>query len=59
MKFLSIEAHDKQKRVLGSISINLYLIWRGPYHMYLPFYLPDSPDNRISFNFKISQAVHI
>ena len=59
MKFLTVQAIDKQKKVLGSISVNLYLIWRGPYHINLPMSLPDSVDNRVSFNFKISQGVHI
>jgi hypothetical protein len=39
MKFLVIEAYDKHKRVLGSININLYLIWRGPCHLNLPLML--------------------
>lgn len=45
--------------MLGSLKINLYLIWRGPYHISLPFSLDGSKEARISFNFKISQSVHL
>lgn len=59
VKFLQVEAVDRSKQVLGSINVNLFQIWRGPYHINLPLELPDSKDARISFNFKISQGVHI
>lgn len=58
-KFLDVEAFSRQKQVLGSLTVNLFQIWRGPYHLNLPLCLPDSPDTRVSFNFKISQGVHI
>ena len=40
LKFLVIEALDKTKQVIGQLKINLYLIWRGPYHLNLPIDLP-------------------
>lgn len=59
LKFLIVEAYDRKKALLGSLKINLYLIWRGPYHINLPLSLPDSSEARIAFNFKISQSVHL
>ena len=58
-KFLKIEAVDRSKQILGNLSINLYHIWRGPYHINLPLDMPDAKDARISFNFQISQSIHI
>jgi hypothetical protein len=37
-KFLEIEAYNLKKQVIGSLKINLYMIWTGPYH--LDFKLP-------------------
>ena len=36
VKFLVVEAVDRSKQVLGSLNVNLYQIWRGPYHLNLP-----------------------
>ena len=59
MKFLIVEAVDRSKQVLSTLQVNLYQIWRGPYHLNLPLELPESIDARLSFNLKISQSVHI
>ena len=57
-KFLMIEAIDRSKQTLGELKVNLFLIWRGPYHINLPIEMKESAEARVSFNFKISQSVH-
>jgi hypothetical protein len=59
VRFLTLEAVDRNKQVIGTIKINLYHIWRGPFRINLPLEMPDSSETRISFNFKISQTLHL
>jgi hypothetical protein len=42
VKFLEVEAVDRSKQILGKFNVNLYHIWRGPYHLNLPLELPTS-----------------
>jgi hypothetical protein len=39
-KFLVVEAINRSKETLCSIKVNLYQIWRGPYHLNLPMDMP-------------------
>lgn len=49
---------DGHGTVLAKLKLNMFSLWNGPYH--LEFALPLNDANcRISFNFKISQGIHI
>jgi hypothetical protein len=58
-RFLVVEAMDCHGAVLGKLKLNMFTLWNGPYH--LDFALPPIKGGnwRVSFNFKISQGIHI
>jgi hypothetical protein len=58
-KFLVVEAYDCHKAFLGSLKINMYVLWVGPYHLDFRLELPKAHNCRISLNFKISQGLHL
>lgn len=58
-KFLVIEAYNTHDKLLGSLRMNMYVLWVGPYHLDFHFDLPKAPNCRISLNFKISQGLHL
>lgn len=56
-RFLDISFIDSNKKVVGKLKINLYIIANGPYHQDFPINLENNREARISFNLKISQLV--
>lgn len=58
-KFLVLEAYNSHKHLLGSLKMNLYSLWTGPYHLDFQLEMEKCKTARISFNFKLSQGVHL
>jgi hypothetical protein len=58
-KALEVTAYNKSKTPIGSLKINLFNIWVGPYHLDFKLELEKCPTTRISFNFKISQGIQL
>ena len=58
-KFLVVEAINKKKEVIGMLKFNMYTIWMGPFHLDFLLDLNSYNPCRISFNFRISQGVHL
>jgi hypothetical protein len=58
-KFLIVEALNKKKEIVGILKINVYTIWIGPYHLDFNMELKGYNNCRISFNFRISQGLHL
>ena len=42
---------------MGTLRINLYVLWTGPYHIDFNMPLKEAKEARISLNAKISQGV--
>jgi hypothetical protein len=58
-KFVVIEVRNRRKEVLGVLKLNLFTLWTGPYHLDFQLALPNSPQCRLSLNFKISQGISL
>lgn len=58
-KFLEVEAFNIKKQVMGSLRINMYIIWTGPYHLDFKLPIKDCKTCRVSFNFKMSQGITV
>jgi hypothetical protein len=45
--------------VVGRLKMNMFMLWTGPYHLDFKLETVKAGNCRISFNFKISQGIHI
>lgn len=50
---------DGRGTELDKLKLNMFSLWNGPYHLDFPFPSLKGGNGRISFNFKISQGIHI
>lgn len=55
-QFVHINVLDN-KKVIGELKVNLYLLATGPYHQDFLMPLPESEGTRVSFNMKVAQEV--
>lgn len=54
-----MEAVNRRKEVIGTLRLNIYTIWIGPYHIDFLMELKGSSTCRINFNFRISQGLEL
>lgn len=57
--FLKVEAINIKKEIVGSLKMNMFTLWVGPYHQDFKLDTVNGRNCRISFNFKMSQGIHI
>jgi hypothetical protein len=58
-RFLLVEAVDGRGETVGRLKMNMFTLWTGPYHQDFALRTIKPGNCRISFNFKISQGIHM
>jgi|LakMenEpi03Aug12_release.lakeMendotaPanAssembly.Ray.scaffolds.fasta_scaffold252189_1 hypothetical protein len=57
--FLEVTIRNENKKIVGKVSINLFLITTGPFHQDFELVFANGKIGRISFDLKISQIISV